>query len=159
MEQLKTEAGYKQRKVVYRNLGDGRFEDVTERLGPPVTTPEAGRGAAFGDLDNDGDIDVVVNNVHDTPDLYRLDQREPRSWSALKLVGVQSNRSAIGARVRLDAGGVTQVQEVRGGGSYYSQNDLRVHFGLAIGKRIERVEVRWPNGVESVDRTSSRTGS
>ena len=94
VDQVKTEAGYKQRKVVYRNRGDGRFDDVTEQLGPPVTVPKAGRGAAFADLDNDGDIDVLVNNVHDAPELYRLDQREPRNWSALRLVGVavQSQR-------------------------------------------------------------------
>ena len=146
VDQVKTEAGYKQRKVVYRNRGDGKFDDVTEQLGPPVTVPKAGRGAAFADLDNDGDVDVLVNNVHDAPELYRLDQREPRNWSALRLVGVQSNRSAIGARVVLTAGGVTQVSEVRGGGSYYSQNDLRLHFGLGTGKAIDRVEVRWPNG-------------
>jgi len=148
VEQLKTEAGYRQRKVVYRNRGDGRFDDVTEQLGPPVTVPRAGRGAAFADFDNDGDIDVLVNNVHGTPELYRLDQREPRNWSALHLVGTTSNRSAIGARVRLTAGGVTQVGEVRGGGSYYSQNDLRVHVGLGSAKSVERVEVRWPNGRE-----------
>ena len=146
--QLKTEAGYRQRKVVYRNRGAGRFEDVTERLGPPVTVEKAGRGAAFVDIDNDGDLDVLVNNVHDTPDLFRLDVREPRSWSAVRLVGVQSNRSAIGARVRLMAGGVTQVEEVRGGGSYYSQNDPRPHFGLGAASRIDRLEVRWPNGLE-----------
>ena len=80
--QLKTEAGYKQRKVVYRNLGNGRFEDVTERLGAPVTTPKAGRGAAFGDFDNDGDVDVAVNNVHDTPDLFRLDCRTGHHWTS-----------------------------------------------------------------------------
>ena len=146
VDQVKTEAGYKQRKVVYRNRGDGRFDDVTEQLGPPVTVPKAGRGAAYADFDNDGDVDILVTNVHDTPELYRLDQREARSWSALRLVGVQSNRSAIGARVVLSAGGVTQVGEVRGGGSYYSQNDLRMHFGLGSAKAIDRVEVRWPNG-------------
>jgi hypothetical protein len=148
VEQLKTEAGYKQRKVVYRNRGEGRFEDVTERLGPPVTVPKAGRGAVFADFDNDGDVDVLVNNVHDTPDLYRLDVAEPRSWIGVRLVGVQSNRSAIGARVSVTADGVTQVSEVRGGGSYYSQNDLRPHFGLGNASKIERLAVRWPNGLE-----------
>jgi enediyne biosynthesis protein E4 len=146
VDQIKTEAGYKQRKVVYRNRGDGRFDDVTEQIGPPVTVPKAGRGAAFADLDNDGDIDVLVNNVHDAPELYRLDQRGPRNWSSLRLIGVQSNRSAIGARVVLLAGGVSQVSEVRGGGSYYSQNDLRLNFGLGATKTIDRIEVRWPNG-------------
>jgi enediyne biosynthesis protein E4 len=148
VERIKTEAGYKQRKVVYRNLRNGRFADVTEQLGDPVTVPKAGRGAAFADFDNDGDIDIVVNNVHDAPDLYRLDQTGERHWIALKLVGTQSNRSAIGARVRLVTAEGAQLQEVRGGGSYYSQNDLRVHFGLGGARAIERIEVRWPNGRE-----------
>jgi enediyne biosynthesis protein E4 len=147
---LKTEAGYRQRKVVYRNRTDGRFEDVTERLGEPVTVPKAGRGAAFVDFDNDGDVDVLVNNVNDRPDLYRLDVREKRSWLAVRLVGVRSNRSAIGARVRVTAGRLTQVEEVRGGGSYYSQNDLRLHFGLDNASRVDRVDVRWPSGLEEV---------
>ena len=148
VEQLKTEAGYKQRKVVYLNRGDGKFEDVTERLGTPVTIEKAGRGAAFFDFDNDGDVDIFVNNVHDTPDLYRLDLKAPANWITLRLVGMQSNRSAIGARVRVTAGSVTQVQEVRGGGSYYSQNDLRVNFGLVSATNVDRVDVRWPNGRE-----------
>jgi len=148
VERLETEAGYKQRKVVYLNLGNGRFEDVTERLGAPATTPKAGRGTAFGDYDNDGDVDIVVNNVHDTPDLFRLDTRRPHHWLLVKLVGRRSNRSAIGARLRCVAGGVVLVEEVRGGGSYISQNDLRVHFGLGDSPRVERLEVRWPNGQE-----------
>jgi hypothetical protein len=146
VERIKTEAGYKQRKVVYRNLRNGRFADVTEQLGPPATTPKAGRGAAFADFDNDGDLDIVVNNVHDTPDLFRLDQTGERHWIALKLVGTESNRSAIGARVRLVTADGVQLQEVRGGGSYYSQSDLRVHFGLGQSRSVERIEVRWPNG-------------
>jgi hypothetical protein len=148
VDQLKTEAGYRQRKVVYRNLGNGRFEDVTERLGPPVTTAKAARGTAFGDFDNDGDVDVLVNNVHDTPDLLRLDSDPKAHWLAVRLVGTASNRSAIGSRVRLVAGGTTRVEEVRGGGSYNSQNDLRVHFGLGAVAQVDRLEVRWPNGLE-----------
>ena len=145
---VKTEAGYKQRKVVYRNLGNGRFEDVTERLGPPVTTPAAGRGAAFADLDNDGDIDVVVNNVHAAPDLFRLD-----SPADAQLADAETGRHAVESQRDRRAGAgcrpaATQVQEVRGGGSYYSQNDLRVHFGLGGPTAVDRVEVRWPNGLE-----------
>jgi hypothetical protein len=150
VERLKTEAGYKQRKVVYRNLRNGRFQDITDGLGPPVTTPKAGRGAAFADLDNDGDLDIVVNNVHDTPDLFTLDSPAASHWLVVKLVGTRSNRSAIGARVRLVTPAGRQVQEVRGGGSYFSQNDQRVHFGLGASARIERLEIRWPNGLEEM---------
>jgi hypothetical protein len=148
VDRVKTEAGYKQRKVVYRNLRGGRFADVSERLGEPVTIAKASRGAAFADFDNDGDTDVVVNNMHDTPDLFRLDRRGDGQWIGVKLVGTPSNRSAIGARVRLVTADGTQVQEVRGGGSYYSQNDLRVLFGLGSSTAIVRLEVRWPNGRE-----------
>jgi hypothetical protein len=148
--QIKTEAAYQQRKVIYRNLGNGRFVDITERLGPPASTPRAGRGTAFGDVDNDGDVDIVVNNMHDTPDLFRNDSRNDHRWLLVKLTGTTSNRSAIGARVRAVIGEVTLVEEVRGGGSYISQNDLRVHFGLGALKEVARLEVRWPNGLEEV---------
>jgi hypothetical protein len=145
--QLKTEAGYRQRKVVYRNLGNSRFEDISERLGAAMTTPHAGRGAAFADIDNDGDVDVIVNNVHEPPSLYRLDIARPDAWVELRLVGTRSNRSAIGARVRITVGERTFVDEVRGGGSYYSQNDLRLHAGLGAAARIDAMTVVWPSGL------------
>jgi len=145
--QLPTEAGYAQRKVIYRNLGSGRFEDVTERLGSPVADPRPGRGTAFGDYDNDGDLDALVNNVNDTPDLYRLDLRSGHHWLTLKLQGTRSNRNAIGARVRCVTALGVQYQEVRGGGSYISQNDLRVHFGLGAATTVASLEVRWPSGL------------
>ena len=148
VSQIKTEAGYQQRKVVYRNLGNGRFADVTEKLGPPATTPKAGRGAAFGDFNNDGQIDVAIANVNDRPDLFRLTGDPRHHWITLRLVGVASNRDAIGARVRCVTGERQQWQEVRGGGSYLSQNDFRVHFGLDTATRVDRIEVRWPNGLE-----------
>ncbi len=148
VDQLKSEAGYRQPKVVYRNLRSGRFADVTSRLGAPVTTPKAARGAAFADFDNDGDVDVVVNNVHDTPDLFRVDRISPGHWITLKLAGTRSNRSAIGALARVITADGEQRQEVRGGGSYYSQNDLRLHFGLGDASAVQRVIVRWPSGVE-----------
>jgi hypothetical protein len=157
---LATEAGYEQPKVVYRNRRDGRLEEVTARLGPPATEPRAGRGAAFGDFDDDGSVDVVINNVHAPPDLYRTVARNQNHWVSLRLEGTRSNRSAIGARVWCRGGGGTQVQEVRGGGSYASQNDLRVHFGLGAATRVDRLEVRWPNGLREtfaeveVDRVS-----
>lgn len=151
VRQLKSEAGYEQPKVLYRNLGNGRFQDVTTEVGGPLMVPKAARGAAFGDIDNDGSIDVAIANVNDRPDLYRVTGPSAHNWIAFKLVGTRSNRDAIGARVQLVAGGarkVAQWQEVRGGGSYLSQNDLRVHFGLAAATMIDRVDVRWPNGSE-----------
>ena len=150
VRQLKSEAAYEQPKVVYRNLGNGRFEDVTAQIGSPLTIPKAARGAAFGDIDNDGRIDVAIANVNDRPDLYRL-AGGSNHWISLKLIGTASNRDAIGARVRIVARGARkseQWQEVRSGGSYLSQNDLRVHFGLAEATVVDRIDVRWPNGRE-----------
>jgi hypothetical protein len=147
VNRIKGEAGYEQRKVVYRNVG-GRFEDVTLRLGPPATVPKAGRGTAFGDLDNNGTVDVVINNVHAAPDVWLTTTTPPRHWLLIRLVGTKSNRSAIGARVRVTAGGATQIREVHGGGSYLSQSDLRVHVGLGAASTADRVEVHWPNGLE-----------
>ncbi len=161
---LAGESGYAQRKVVYRNRGNGRFEDVTDRLGAPLTTPAASRGAAFGDIDNDGDVDVVVNNMHAPPDLFRLDTGPAAGhWLTLALVGTTSHRNAIGARATITAGGRTFVDEVRGGGSYYAQNDFRLHFGLGRAARADRVVVRWPIGgeeafaVDGVDRIVTLT--
>jgi enediyne biosynthesis protein E4 len=148
VDSLKSEAGYKEPKVIYRNLHNGRFADVSGQLGSPVTTEKASRGAAFADFDNDGDVDIVVNNVHDMPDLFRLDQTLKHHWMTLKLIGTKSNRSAIGALVRVVTADGEQRQEVRGGGSYYSQSDLRLQFGLGDTKAVDRVIVRWPSGAE-----------
>ena len=113
-----------------------------------MTVPKAGRGSAFADFDNDGHVDVAISNVNDRPDLFRLTDRSGHHWITLTLVGTSSNRNAIGARVRALAGGASMWQEVRGGGSYLSQNDLRVHFGVGDAARIDRIDVRWPNGLE-----------
>jgi hypothetical protein len=148
VSQLQTEAGYEQRKVVYRNLTGRRFEDISEQLGQPVTSPKASRGCAFGDFNNDGSTDIVVSNVHDASDLFRVDNLNKNHWISIRLIGTQSNRSAIGARVRCFVQSSIQTEEVRGGGSYLSQNDLRVHFGLGEASLVDRLEVRWPNGLE-----------
>ena len=152
VEQLKTEAGYAQTKLLYRNLGNGRFADVTQSGGPGITTPAASRGCAFGDFDNDGDMDVLVNTTNDFPQLLRCDSKLRNNWIKIRTVGVKSNRSGIGARIKVTSrvpGDKTpriQIDEVRSGGGYLSQNDFRVHFGLGKAERVETVEVRWPSG-------------
>jgi len=137
---------YKQPRLVYHNLGNGRFEDISTSAGPAVTTPNLGRGCAFGDLDNDGKIDVVINNLDGPPSVLRNEAENSNSWILVKCVGTKSNRSAIGARVMVVAGGREQIGEVMSGSGYYSQNDLRLHFGLGTAKQVDAVEVRWPSG-------------
>ena len=152
VEQLKTEAGYAQRKLLYQNLHNGHFADISFRVGPGISEPSPSRGAAFGDFDNDGDIDVVVNCVNDYPQLLRCDSKLTNNWIKVRTIGTKSNRSGIGARLTC----VTQVpgepkphrqiDEVRSGGGYFSQNDLRVHFGLGKADKIDLLEIRWPSG-------------
>ena len=140
------EAGYQQRKVLYRNLGSGKFEDVSIAAGAGITEASAARGLAVGDIDNDGDIDAVVNNVNGPPQLLRCANASGHGWLTVKCVGTNSNRSAIGARVTCRTpDGRTQIEEVRSGGSYMSQCDLRVHFGLGEHTSAD-IEVRWPAG-------------
>jgi len=136
---------------VYRNAGDGTFSEISRAAGPGITLEKSARGCAFGDFDNDGDVDVVVSNINDLPSLLRNDGRGGH-WVKIKCTGVSSNRSAIGARVRLQTGGASQVDEVRSGGSYLSQNDLRLHFGLGNAAAIDVLEIRWPNGKTEIFR-------
>ena len=144
---------FKEPKVVYRNLRDGRFEDVSRRAGPGVSLLGSGRGVAFGDFDNDGRIDVVVNNMNDAPALLHNTGDNRNRWLKVKVIGVKSNRSGIGARVRVAAGSHSQIDEVRSGGSYISQNELRLHFGLGPVEKADLVEVKWPSGM--VDRVKN----
>jgi hypothetical protein len=152
VEQLRTEAGYAQQKVLYRNSRNGHFAEVTSQAGPGITAPVASRGAAFGDYDNDGDLDIVVNAVNDFPQLLRCDSHTGNSWLKIKTIGTKSNRSGIGARIRClthppgESKPHQQIDEVRSGGSYISQNDLRVHFGLGKAEKVDLLEIRWPSG-------------
>jgi enediyne biosynthesis protein E4 len=152
VEQLRTEVGYAQQKLLYRNTRNGRFEDISEQGGAGITTPSAARGCAFGDFDNDGDIDMVVNTINGPPQLLRCDSRVKNNWIKIRTIGVKSNRSGIGARIRCVTHAPeedkphAQIDEVRSGGGYLSQNDLRVHFGLGKAEKVELLEIRWPSG-------------
>jgi hypothetical protein len=152
VEQLTTEAGYPQKKLLYKNQHNGHFKEVTKDGGPGITVPNASRGCAFGDYDNDGDVDFVINSVNGLPQLVRCDSKLDNNWIKVKCIGVKSNRSAIGARVKCvttvagDAKPHNQIDEVRSGGGYISQSDLRIHFGIGKAEKIDVLEVRWPSG-------------
>jgi hypothetical protein len=146
VDDLNIGKSYRQPKEVYRNLGDGRFEAIGAETGADLQVVKSTRGVAFSDFDNDGDIDIVTVNLDEGPSLYRNDGGNDGHWISFRLEGVQSNRDAIGARIEIEAGGRTQVAEVRSGGSYLSHNDMRIHFGLGEVNVIDRVRIRWPSG-------------
>jgi hypothetical protein len=138
---------YRQRNLVHKNNRDGTFTEVAAQLGAPFLEKHVGRGAVFGDLDNDGDVDVVINNLDGGPQLLRNDGGNANNSALIKTIGVKSNRDGIGARVKVVAGDLIQIDEVRSGGSYLSQSDLRLHFGFEKRTKIDLIEVRWPSGV------------
>ncbi len=142
--------GFKSPRVVLRNLGNGKFLDVSAEMGHGVTERFNSRGSAYGDYDNDGDIDVLVLNMNDPPSLLLNDGGNKGNWIKIKLIGTKCNRSAIGARVRVVTGGHAQIDEVQSGGSVMSQNDLRLHFGVGKANLIDSIEVRWPTTQEVV---------
>ena len=151
VEKIFKEYPHRGPRLIYQNLRNGRFRDVTSLMGPAVLLPRSSRGSAFGDFDNDGDVDVLVMNMNEAPLLLRNEYfnksaRGPNNWLMLKLIGTKSNRSAIGARVRLKAGAQLQFQEVTSQSSYYSHNDQRLHFGLGQDKKADSIEILWPNG-------------
>ena len=133
-------------RLVFRNLGNGKFEELLGEAGPAIAEPQVSRGCAFGDFDNDGDVDILIINLNEPPSLLRNDVAPGNHWIKVKLVGVTSNRSAIGARVLVKTGDVTQTQEVQSQSSFLSSNDPRLHFGLGQAAKAD-VRIRWPNGV------------
>jgi enediyne biosynthesis protein E4 len=133
-------------RMVFRNLGNGTFEELVNEAGPGVSTMHSSRGCAFGDFDNDGDLDILIVNLNEPPSLLRNDVRGASHWLKLKLVGTKSNRSAIGARVVVRYGKKTQAQEVLSQSSFYSVNDSRLHFGLGVEKSVD-IAIRWPSGL------------
>ena len=146
---------FKTPRLVFRSLGDGRFEELIEEAGPGISDVHASRGCAFGDFDNDGDVDVLVMNMNEPPSLLRNDVSGGGHWLKVQLIGVQSNRSAIGTRVTIRYGTRRQAQEVLTQSSFYSCNDRRLHFGLGAETSAD-LAIRWTNGnTESIPNVAS----
>jgi hypothetical protein len=135
---------FKNPRLVYKNLGDGRFKDVSSEMGPGISERFSSRGAAFGDYDNDGDIDALILNMNDFPSLLRNDGGNAQNWIKIKLIGTKCNRTAIGTRIRVVTGKHAQIDEVHSGSSVMSQCDLRLHFGLGKAQIVDLFEVKWP---------------
>jgi hypothetical protein len=130
-----------------RNIDGGRFANISREAGPAFDAQRCSRGVAFGDIFNTGRVDIVLNNLNDYPSLLRNQSPPSNGWLLVKLIGTKTNRAAIGSRVLVDANSRRQLQEVRSGGSFCSQNDLRLHFGLGEAK-FARLQVRWLGGAE-----------
>ena len=135
---------FKNPRLVYKNLGNGRFKDVSAQMGPGITERFSSRGAAFGDYDNDGGMDVLILNMNDLPSLLHNVGGNKQNWIKIKLVGTKCNRTAIGARARVITGKHIQMDEVHSGTSVMSQSDLRLHFGLGKADTVDVIEVKWP---------------
>lgn len=139
-------SGYREPKLLQMNQADGTFCDASDQAGPAIQIPQVSRGLAVGDLFNDGNMDIIVENLDGAPMILRNHGIEGHHWVSFELAGTKSNRLAIGARLKIVAGGMTQTDEIHSGGSYISQNDLRVHFGLGAATRIDTLEIHWPSG-------------
>lgn len=139
-------ASYAQRNQLFHNNGDGTFTEVTEMVGPGFKIENVSHGAAFGDYDNDGDVDIFVSNSHGPCSLLRNDGGNGNHWLAIRTVGTKSNRDGIGAKIKLTSGDLVQVREVRSSYGYLGSSDLRVYFGLGRRKKVDRIEIRWPSG-------------
>ena len=146
VDTLPAGGGYRQPKLLHLNQQDGTFCDASDQAGPALMERRVSRGLAAGDLFNDGNMDIVINDLDGGPMILKNHGLAGRHWISLELAGVKSNRLAIGARIKIVAGGVTQTEEIHSGGSYLSQNDLRVHLGLGSATKVDTVEIRWPSG-------------
>ena len=146
MDQISSGLGYRQQKLLNINNGDGTFCDASSLAGPAVLEKRSSRGAAFGDLDNDGHIDVVVGDLDGAPSILHNDGGDGNHWITLELAATEGSPLAIGASIKLTTGNVVQTEEIRSGTSYLSQNDLRVHFGLGKAVKADSIQIRWPSG-------------
>jgi len=141
-----SEVSYKEPLLMFRNLGKGQFDKTSESLGSDFMRPIAGRGLATADYDNDGDIDIVTNNRGDYPSLLRNDGGNTNHWLTIFLIGTKSNRDGIGASLKLSSQGFVEVEQAKGGMSYMSASDPRIHFGLGKRTKIDSLEITWPSG-------------
>lgn len=146
VDSLSSGARYKEPKNLYINKRDGTFCDGTDEAGPALKVPQVNRGIVYADLDNDGNLDIVINNQDGAPTILKNSGHKSNHWATFELQGTKSNRLGIGARVKVFTGDVVQTSWLVSGGSYISQNDMRLHFGLGSATTIEKVEVRWPSG-------------
>src|SRR5713226_8650448 len=146
VDSLVAGAKYREPKLLYLNQHDGTFKDVSKLVGQAIQIPQVSRGVAMGDLFNDGRIDIVIENLKGMPMILQPQGGPRNHWISLELEGTESNRLALNARVKATAGDLVQTGEVLSGGSYLSQNDLRIHFGLGNKDQVDRVEILWPDG-------------
>ena len=146
VDELKSGPKYREPALLFLNERDGAFKNVSDLVGPALETPRVSRGAAVGDLFNDGRLDIVVENLQGKPTILRPEGGPPNHWISFQLEGTKSNRLALNARIKATAGDLVQTSEIRSGGSYLSQSDLRIHFGLGNRPRVDKAEIFWPDG-------------
>jgi hypothetical protein len=146
VDQLALGRAYRQRTQVFAGEGDGTFREITDAAGPGLAPARAGRGAAFGDYDDDGDVDVLIGNIDEPPTLLRNDGVPVGAWVSVRLLGAAPNRNAVGAVVTVLAGGRRQARVALSGSSFLSTSDPRLHFGLGSARRIDELQVRWHGG-------------
>ncbi|HUA16839.1 MAG TPA: CRTAC1 family protein [Verrucomicrobiae bacterium] len=146
IERYHADTTYAEPKLMFRNTGHGIFENVSDRLGPDFQSPRVSRGAAIADFDNDGDLDILVNNCGQAAQLLRNDGGNANHWLEIFLIGAKSNRDGVGARVKIMAGDLALYDQRKGGMSYQSAQDPRLHFGLGALTKIDAIEIRWPSG-------------
>jgi len=146
VDSLPSGGGYREPKLLNLNEKNGTFCDASEEAGPALKERRVSRGLAIGDLFNDGNMDIVIGDIDGAPMLLRNRGIPGRHWASFELSGTKGNRLALNGRISIVAGGVTQTDEIHSGGSYLSQNDLRIHFGLGASEKIQSVTIHWPSG-------------